>query len=79
LAPAQIPATEIWPEAIQNNTAKTKLALKFEHHQVMDDSVEGSSQVKQAERGNIPVVSSEQNVVVNLHDSGLSTVEPAIR
>jgi len=53
--------------------------LKSEHHQTMVDSVEGSSQVKQAERGNVPVVSSEQKVVVNLHDSSLSIVEPAIR
>jgi len=56
-----------------------QLALKSEHHQTMVDSVEGSSQVKQAERGNVPVVSSEQKVVVNVHDSGLSIVEPAIR
>jgi len=34
----------------------------------MVDSVEGSSQVKQAERGNVPVVSSEQKVVIDLHD-----------
>jgi len=30
--------------------------LKFEHQQIMVDGVEGSSQVKQAERGNVPVV-----------------------
>ena len=49
------------------------------HHQIMVDGVEGSSQVKQAEHGNVSIVSSEQKVVVNLHDGGLSTVEPAIR
>jgi len=57
-------ATEIRPEPIQNDTAKTK---KFEHHQIIVDGVEGSSQVKQAERGNVPAVSSEQKVIVNLH------------
>jgi len=50
----------------------------FEHHQIMVDVVEGSGQVKQAECGNVPIVSSEQKVVVNLHDGGLSTMEPAI-
>jgi len=45
----------------------------------MVDGIEGSSKVKQAERGNVPVVSSEQKIVVNLHNSGFSTVEPAIR
>jgi len=48
---------------MQNDTAKTKLALKFEHHQIMVNGVEGSGQVKQAERGNVPIVSSEQKVV----------------
>ena len=38
-------ATEIWPEPIQNDITKTKLALKFEHHQIMVDSVESSCQV----------------------------------
>jgi len=30
-------ATEIGPEPIQNDTAMTKLTLKFEHHQIMVD------------------------------------------
>jgi len=32
----------IGSEPIQSDTAKTKLALKFEHHQIMVDGVEGS-------------------------------------
>ena len=31
----------------------------------MVDGVEGSGQVKQAERGNAPIVSSEQKVVID--------------
>jgi len=38
--------------------------LKFEHQQIMVDDVEGSGQVKQAERGNVPIVGSEQKVVI---------------
>jgi len=45
----------------------------------MVDGVEGSGQVKQAERGNVPVVSNEQEVVIDLQDGGLGTVKPAIR
>jgi len=44
----------------------------------MVDGVECSGQVKQAERGNVPIVSSEQKVVIDLHDGVLSTMEPAI-
>jgi len=58
---------------------ETKLALKFEHQQIMVDDVEGSGQVKKAERGNVPVVGSEQKVVIDLQDGGLGTVKPAIR
>ena len=50
---------------IQNDTAKTKLALKFQHHQIMVDGVKSSGQVKQAERGNVPIVSSEQKVDID--------------
>jgi len=32
----------------------------------MVDGVEGSGQVKQAERGNVPVVGSEQKVIIDL-------------
>jgi len=31
----------------------------------MVDGVEGSGQVKQAEHGNVPIVSSEQKVVID--------------
>jgi len=57
-------------EPIQCGTAEIKLALKFEHQQIMVDGVEGSGEVKQAERGNVPVVGSEQKVVIDRPTSG---------
>jgi len=44
----------------------------------MVDGVKGSGHVKQAKRGNVPVVGSEQKVVIDLQDGGLGTVKPAM-
>jgi len=53
--------------------------LSFYIYQIIVDGVEGSGQVKQAERGNVPIVCCEQKVVIDLHDGGFSTMEPAMR
>ena len=53
--------------------------LKFEHQRVMVDDIECSGQVKQTERRHIPIVGSEQEVILDLQDGCLSAVEPTVR
>ena len=72
-------ATEIRPKPGQNYAASTELELKFEDHSVVVDGVEGSGQVEKTERRYVTVVSSEQEIIIDLDDGSLGSVKAAIR